>query len=95
MTGAEEDPTQGLAAGARRRHERERRWHREGEPSMMRQVGQIGLLGWIVVAPTLLFLFVGRWLDHLAGTQIFFSAPLMMLGLAAGCWSAWRWMHRQ
>lgn len=85
----------GLAAAARRRHRREKRAREEGEPSMMRFIGQIGLLGWIIVAPTLLGLFVGRWIDQKFGTGIFWSAPLLMLGVVAGSWSAWRWMHRQ
>ena len=53
----------------------------EGEPSMVRFVGQIGVLGWIIVTPTLLGLFLGRWLDHKFGTAVFWSAPLLMLGV--------------
>jgi len=85
----------GLAEAARRQRERRDEWRREGEPSVMRFVGQIGVLGWIIVTPTLLGLFLGRWLDHRFGTGIFWSAPLLMLGVIVGSWSAWRWMHRQ
>lgn len=96
MSGEEErHEDDGLAAAARRSREREKRWREEGEPSMMRLIGQIGLLGWIIVAPTLLGLFVGRLIDNHFGTGIFWSAPLLMLGAVAGSWSAWRWMHRQ
>ena len=80
------------AAGAER--ERRRLWRTEGEPSMMKYVGQIGILGWTIVTPTLAGLFAGRWLDQSLHTGIFWSAPLMMLGVALGCWSAWRWMHK-
>jgi ATP synthase protein I len=72
-----------------------KRWSKEGEPSAARFVGQIGVLGWIIVAPTLIGLFVGRWLDHKFGTGIFWSAPLLLVGVVIGYWSAWRWMHRQ
>ena len=65
------------------------------EPSLGTRLGQIGILGWTIVVPTLLFLFVGRWLDRSFGTGIFFSAPLLMAGAAVGFWSAWRWMNRQ
>ncbi len=82
-----------LLGTVRRRQSRERRSRAEGEPSLGRQLGQIGVLGWIVVTPTLIGLFVGRWLDGLFGTGIFFAAPLLLLGVALGCWSAWRWMH--
>lgn len=85
----------GLTAAVRKRRDLERSWETEGEPSMLRFVGQIGILGWTIVGPTLIGLFVGRWLDRMFGTGIFWSAPLLMLGAALGAWSAWRWVHRQ
>ena len=84
-----------MIAAVRQQRERQRKWQREGEPSMAQYVGQIGVLGWIIVAPTLIGLFIGRWLDHRLGTGIFWSAPLMGIGVIIGCWSAWKWMHRQ
>jgi len=62
---------------------------------MMRFVGQIGVLGWIIVTPTLIGLFLGRWIDRHAGTGIFWSAPLLLVGVSIGFWGAWRWMHKQ
>lgn len=94
-TKAEPGSPDGMAAAVRRRRERQHNWAVEGEPSVARFVGQIGVLGWIIVAPTLIGLFIGRWLDHRFGTGIFWSAPLLLLGVVIGCWSAWRWMHRQ
>jgi len=85
----------GMAAAARQQAERQRRWRQEGEPTVTQFVGQIGILGWIIVVPTLIGLFIGRWLDQKFGTGIFWSAPLLMLGVAFGCWSGWRWIHRQ
>jgi ATP synthase protein I len=85
----------GLAAAVRTQSERRKRWLDEGEPSVARFVGQIGVLGWVIVTPTLIGLFIGRWLDHKLGTGIFWSAPLLLLGVVVGFWSAWRWMHRQ
>jgi ATP synthase protein I len=85
----------GLADAVRTRRERRHRWLAEGEPSVVRFVGQIGVLGWIIVTPALIGLFAGRWLDHRFGTAIFWSAPLLLLGVAVGCWSAWRWVQRQ
>jgi|SRR6516162_8768768 ATP synthase protein I len=85
----------GMAEAIRNRQERQRRWRTEGEPSMLRFVGQIGVLGWMIVAPTLLGLFVGRWLDGTFGSGIFWSAGLLVLGVTIGFWSAWNWMHRQ
>jgi len=85
----------GMADAVRKKQERQFHWLREGEPSMVRYVGQIGILGWIIVAPTLLGLFIGRWLDRVFASGIFWSAALLMLGVAVGFWSGWRWMHRQ
>ena len=85
----------GMADAVRKQCERQQRWLKEGEPSVARFVGQIGVLGWIIVVPTLIGLFIGRWLDHKFGTGIFWSAPLLLVGVVIGYWSAWRWMHRQ
>ena len=85
----------GMADAVRKRQERHRLWLNEGEPSVARFIGQIGVLGWIIVTPTLIGLFAGRWLDHKFGTGIFWSAPLLLFGVAVGYWSAWKWMHKQ
>ena len=50
--------------GVRLRGERHRRWLREGDPSVARRLAQIGVLGWIIVVPMLIGVFVGRWLDQ-------------------------------
>jgi ATP synthase protein I len=89
------DSPDGMAEAVRNRQDRQRRWRTEGEPSMVRFVGRIGVLGWVIVAPTLLGLFVGRFLDRSFGSGIFWSAGLLVLGVAMGFWSAWKWMHRQ
>jgi len=91
----EPGPPNGMAEAARKEEDRRVRWRTEGEQSVMRFVGQIGVLGWIIVAPTLLGLFAGRWLDRSFGTGIFWSAALLVLGVTVGFWSAWRWMRRQ
>jgi ATP synthase protein I len=84
-----------LARAAQKAAEREEEGRADPEPSLGVRLGQIGVLGWMIIVPTLLFLFLGRWLDRIFGSGIFFSAPLLMIGAAVGLWSAWRWMHRQ
>jgi len=84
-----------LSRAAREAAERDRRGREDPEPSLGRRLGQIGILGWTIVVPALIGLFIGRAIDRAFGTGIFFSAPLLMLGVAFGFWSAWRWMHRQ
>jgi len=82
-----------LLTAVRLRVARLRRSQEEGEPSLSRQLAQIGVLGWIVVTPALAGMFLGRWLDHMRGEGIFWAASLLFLGVALGFWSAWRWMH--
>jgi ATP synthase protein I len=84
-----------LAGAARRAAERAAEGRADPEPSLGARLGQIGILGWTIIVPTLLCLFLGRWLDRIFTTGIFFSAPLLMAGAAFGFWSAWRWMNSQ
>jgi ATP synthase protein I len=88
----DEDP---LLKEVRRRGRREAEWLKHGEPSLGRRLAQIGVLGWIVVTPMLIGVFVGRWMDQKFGTGVFWTAPLLMLGAALGCWSAWKWMQSE
>lgn len=86
----QEDP---LVKGARIRGERHRRKLREGDPSVARRLAQIGVLGWVIVIPMLIGIYLGHWMDHTFYTGVFWTAPLLLIGLAIGCWSAWRWMN--
>lgn len=81
-----------LVTATKLRGERHRRWLRDGEPTVARRLAQIGVLGWIIVVPMLIGMFVGRWLDQRMHSGVFWTAPLLFLGLALGCWSAWKWM---
>lgn len=98
MTGQPPDDASqkdGMASAARRAAQRDALAQDEPEPSLAARLGQIGILGWTIVLPTLVCLALGRWLDRMAGTKVFFSAPLLMIGAALGLWSAWKWMHGQ
>ncbi|WP_051516508.1 AtpZ/AtpI family protein [Herbaspirillum sp. RV1423] len=88
------DPEQEVTSGVRRRLERRRSWLRDGDPTLARLFARVGVLGWMIVAPMLLGLLLGRWLDRSFGTGIFWSAPLLFVGGAIGCWSAWKWMQK-
>ena len=94
MPAPEGDPGEqdALVQGTRLHAGRHRRWQCEGDPSVARRLGQIGVLGWIIVVPMLIGVFAGRWLDQRFNSGLFCTAPLLMLGLAFGCWSAWKWI---
>ncbi|WP_254435236.1 AtpZ/AtpI family protein [Pandoraea communis] len=87
--------TDPLAQATRRAARQEAEGQANPEPSLGRRLGQIGILGWAITLPSLIGLFVGRWLDRSFGTGVLFSAALLMVGAGVGLWSAWRWMHRQ
>ena len=89
-----EEPN-GLLHSVRVRRSRHSRWLREGEPTFGRQLAQVGVVGWMIVVPALIGTFLGRWLDHRMGSGIFWTGPLMLVGLGLGCRAAWRWMHGQ
>ncbi len=95
MTAPPGAPDGKMKDAARLAAERARRLREEPEPSFASRLGQIGVLGWAILAPILIGVVIGRWLDWSLKTGIFFTAPLIMLGAAAGLWTAWRWMHRQ
>jgi ATP synthase protein I len=84
-----------LTEAARKSRSRDEAGARDPEPSLARRFGQIGVLGWVIVGPTLLGVVVGGWLDRLLGTGITFAAALTILGAALGLWLAFRWMHQQ
>ena len=82
-----------LLRGVRMHAERLRLWRQEEDRSVAARLAQIGVLGWMIVVPTLIGIFAGRWLDRQFHSTLFWTAPLMMLGAALGCWSAWKWMQ--
>ena len=83
-----------VVEAVRRAAERERQGEADPEPSLARRLGQIGLLGWTILVPTMLGVVAGRLLDRSFGTGIFFSAPFIMIGAGVGLWLAFRWMDR-
>ena len=91
----EPDDGDPLLDQVRLRTRRELDWLKRGEPTVARRLGQIGVLGWIIVTPMLIGVFAGRWIDGRLGTGIFWTAPLLMFGAALGCWSAWKWMRSE
>jgi len=89
-----DDPQQELTSSVQRHLGRRKRWLREGDPTLTRLFARVGVLGWMIVAPMLLGLWLGHWLDRHFGSGIFWSAPLLLAGLVIGCWSAWKWMQK-
>ncbi|HTR61405.1 MAG TPA: AtpZ/AtpI family protein [Candidatus Binataceae bacterium] len=68
-------------------------WLRTGEWPLGRALAMMGRFGWTIVAPMLLGAFVGRWLDRMFNSGVFWSAALLFLGAAAGYWGVWKRMN--
>ena len=86
------DHPERLDQAAKQRRERRAQRQREGEPSVGRNLALIGVLGWTIVTPTVIGVFVGRWLDRQFGSGLFWTLGLLVLGLALGCRLAWKRM---
>lgn len=85
------DPLADAARIAQRRAEEKEKLP---EPSLASRLGQIGMLGWMIVLPTLFGTAAGRLADRHLGTGVTMTAALLMVGVGFGFWIAWRWMHR-
>jgi len=94
MTSEPDDHPERLDEAVKLRQSRTERWQREGERSIGQNLAMIGALGWAIVTPTLVGIFVGRWLDRLFGAGIFWTLGLLFAGLVAGCVMAWKRMYR-
>lgn len=84
-----------LLNGLRRRRRRQREWEQSGERSLLRSLGNVGALGWLIVVPMLGGVALGRWLDAKLGAGVTFTGGLLMAGVALGGWLAWRRMHQE
>jgi ATP synthase protein I len=76
-----------------RRKSRRDQWRREGERPLWKNLSMVGALGWLIVTPTLVGVFAGRWLDGRLDTGVTFSGALTFLGACLGFWLAWKRMN--
>lgn len=89
------DPAERLDEAVKKRRERRERSEREGERSIGQNLAMVGALGWTIVAPVLVGIFLGRWLDRTFASGVFWTLGLLTAGLAIGCSLAWQRMHRE
>lgn len=93
MTEPKTEKQKSLDEAVKTRQERRALWAREGERSLGQNLAMIGALGWTIVSPILIGIFIGRWLDKHFNMGIFWTLGLLVAGLALGCALAWRRMH--
>jgi ATP synthase protein I len=58
-------------------------------------LGMMGLIGWSVAIPTLLGAALGLWLDRRYPGGHSWTLALLTIGLALGCYNAWRWVAKE
>lgn len=85
----EEDDVDDLRQAVQRYKARRERWEQEGEWTLARTVALMRSLGWMIVLPSVLGVFAGRYLDTMLGGGVVWTIGLLAFGLLLGCWMAW------
>ncbi|MEH2063458.1 MAG: AtpZ/AtpI family protein [Nostoc sp.] len=86
-----------LFAKAIANKERRKLYARQAKPygGVWFGLGFAGLIGWSVVAPTLLGMALGIWLDFRFPSNLSWTLALMLAGLTIGCLIAWQWVSQK
>lgn len=74
---------------------RKLRAKRHSDRSAWWGLGMIGTIGWSVAIPTLLGVFLGRWLDRDNPGGRSWTLALLAAGLVIGCMNAWHWVGKK
>ncbi len=83
-----ETPQQRMLRDVAAKQERMLRARKEGS-SNWRAISILGVVGWSVVVPTLVGVIVGAWIDRRWPARFSWAVTLLIVGLTAGCVSAW------
>jgi len=87
------DPTLASQVGAKAA--RKLRARRHVTSDIWFGLGMMGLIGWSVVAPTLLGAALGLWLDNKHSGKHSWTLALLVVGLVLGCMNAWHWVSKE
>ena len=68
---------------------------RKSKHGVLFGLGMFGLVGWSVVAPTVLGTLLGVWLDKRFPGKQSWTLTLLIIGLISGCITAWHWLSRE
>ncbi|MEB3226461.1 MAG: AtpZ/AtpI family protein [Synechococcus sp.] len=78
-----------------RKSQRKLQAQREGDRSLWLGLGVFGMVGWSVMVPTLLGIFLGVWLDRRFPSPYSWTLTGLFLGIILGCWNAWTWIQQE
>ena len=79
-----------MASAVRKRRDRRERWLREGPRALLRSLGLVGSIGWLLVLPPVAGAWLGRELDIRFGGGVFWSATLIFCGVVLGAVLVWQ-----
>ncbi|MGD0674575.1 MAG: AtpZ/AtpI family protein [Polyangiaceae bacterium] len=79
-----------LDEAVERRRARREAFQRDGERSLASNLALVGTLGWLIVVPTLIGTFLGRWIDRKTSSGVTFTSACLFLGTCVGCLLAWK-----
>lgn len=55
----------------------------------------MGLVGWSIAVPTLIGIFLGRWIDRVWPGEVSWTRTLLLLGAVVGCVHTWYWVKQE
>ena len=79
----------------RRKEKRKLQARDKEKKSVWFGLGAFGVIGWMVMIPTLIGLAVGIWLDISFEDRISWTITFLMIGVFLGCFNAWRWIKSE
>jgi len=68
---------------------------KENNHSVWFGLGMFGLIGWSIVIPTVAGIALGLWIDRKWPGHVSWTLTLMLVGVALGCFNAWRWIGEE
>jgi ATP synthase protein I len=72
-----------------------RRARRSRTERFWQGLATVGAVGWMVSVPAVAGALVGHWLDERFASGVFWTLPLLMIGVILGCISAWRHVRKE
>lgn len=93
MSEQEQEREDDFEATVGEKADRKHRARSEREP-MLYWVGMFGLVGWAVSIPTVLGVFLGRWMDRQLEGSVSWTITMLLLGIVIGCLNAWYWIRQ-
>jgi ATP synthase protein I len=90
-----QDSLSKLAGKVEEKTRRKIKAQQEGDRSVWYGIGMMGLVGWAVAIPTVLFVAIGIWIDNRWPGPVSWTLTLLIIGITLGCLNAWFWVKKE